>query len=184
MFKFKIRNIFHIIIIIFILVLPYIGFAADVAIAPINPSVNVGSQITLTVNVNNVSNLFGAAFDLVFDPSILNFVSASKGAFLEQGGAETTLLTSVSPSNRLIVGYSRLASGGIATGISGSGALMTLVFNGVTAGASNLIFQNNALCNATSSLGCNVITANWQNSLVSVTGDTTPPAPPQNLRVN
>lgn len=183
MFKFGFKNIIITVTILFILFLPLIIFAADVNISPNNPSINVGSSTTITINVNNITNLFGAAFDLVFDPNVLSFVSASKGTFLGTD-SETTLLTAVNPSNTLIVGYSRLASIGVATGVSGSGALMTLTFNALSAGVSNLIFQNNALCDANSSSTCSIIATNWQNSTITaISSDITPPAAPTGLTV-
>lgn len=183
MFKFYFKNIIITVAILFILFLPLIIFAADINISPSNPSVNINSQITLTINVSSVTNLFGIAFDLVFNPNILSFVSASKGIFLGTD-SETTLLTAVSPSNTLIIGYSRLASGGVATGVSGSGALMTLIFQASSTGVSNLTFQNNALCDVNSSSTCSIIATNWQNNTINViSSDITPPTPPTNLQV-
>ncbi|MEK7146757.1 MAG: cohesin domain-containing protein, partial [Patescibacteria group bacterium] len=129
------------------------ALAADISIAPSNTAVSPNTQFTVSINISAVSNLFGAAFDLIFDPAILQFVSAQKGTFLEQDGVSTNLLTAVSPPGDLIIGYSRLASNGVATGISGSGVLMTLTFNALSAGASNLTFQNNSLCDASNPSG-------------------------------
>lgn len=179
------NKILIVLFILFLILFTTVSYAADVNISPLSASVNVGSQVTLTLNVDNVTNFFGVAFDLIFNPSILSFVSAQKGNFLEQSGAETTLLTTVSPPGDLIVGYSRLASGGIATGVSGSGALMTLIFNASSTGVSNLTFQNNALCDANSSSTCGIITTTWNNGLITVntSSDITPPTAPTGLTV-
>ena len=151
----------------FFLALTSFALAADITISPPNITASPNSQFTINVNVANVSSLFGAAFDLIFDPAVLQFVSAQKGTFLEQG-ASTNLLTSVSPSGTLIVGYSRLATDGAATGVTGSGSLITLTFNALTNGTSSLTFQNNALCDANSVSGCNIILTNWTGGAVNV----------------
>src|SRR3989344_2911254 len=159
--------------------------AASVTVAPANVNVAPGSQFTVTVQVGSVTDLFGAAFDLMFNPTVLSFASAQKGIFLEQG-AETSLLTAVNPPGDLIVGYSRLAVDGVPTGVNGSGNLMTLTVNALVAGTSGLTFQNMSLCDTTGS-ECNPIPTTWNNGNVTVSGtppptlDTTPPSTPAAL---
>lgn len=169
---------------VFFISLPVLVFGAEVNIYPSSFNTSPGSQFTVSINISNISNLFGAAFDLLFNPSVLSFVSAQKGTFLEQGGVATDLLTAVNPAGDLIVGYSRQAVGGTATGVSGSGTLMTITFRALVAGTSNLTFQNNSLCYPTG-VDCVVISATWNNGNVVVTSpDTTPPAAPTGLAVN
>ena len=172
-----------IISLIFFILFTFSALAADISIVPSNTSVSPNTQFTVSINISAVSNLFGAAFDMIFNPAILQFISAQKGTFLEQDGVATNLLTVVSPPGDLIVGYSRLAINGVATGVSGSGVLMTLTFNALSAGASNLTFQNNSLCDASNPSGCNVILTNWNPGSVTVSGfvDIIPPSIPANL---
>src|SRR3989344_433160 len=139
-----------------LLILPLPIFAAEVDISS-EASVNLGTNLTLTLNVTNISDLFGAAFELTYNPSILHFVSAQKGSLLEKDGVTTYLIATPSPEGNLLVGYSRQAVGGIATGVNGSGSLMTITFSTVAAGTSNINFQNNALCNS-AGFTCNAIT--------------------------
>ena len=156
--------------------------AADVTVSPSTITVSPGSSVTVSVVVSNVSALFGAAFDVLFNPQILSFVSAQKGTFLEQGGT-TNVLSTVSPAGNLIVGYSIL---GASAGVSGSGTLMTLTFNALAAGTSALNFQNNALCSTGSSSGCAMITPTTWNAgtiVVSSGTDTTAPTTPTILSV-
>lgn len=146
---------------------PLFARAADVVVSPAIISVDAGASVSVVININSVMDLFSAAFDLIYDPAILSFASASKGSFLEQGGTNTTLLTAVNPAGDLIVGYSRQASFGVATGVNGSGALMTINFNALTSGISILEFRNNSLCAATGA-DCPVISAVWTNGSVAV----------------
>lgn len=184
--KFYFMSICKKITAVFILSFFFAGFslAADVSVSPASQTIAQGSSVSVTININNVSDMFGAAFDLIYDPAILSFVSASKGSFLEQGGNSTTLATSNS-NGTLIVGYSRQAVGGVSTGVAGSGTLMTLNFSTTASGTSALSFQNNALCAATGS-GCPVISAVWSNGSIAVssnapTADTSAPSIPTNL---
>lgn len=167
----------------FLLTIPTSIFAADVSVSSPGTVVS-GETITLTMAVNNVTDLFSTAFYIQYDPAVISFVSAQKGTFLEQGGGTTTLLTSAN-NGVLIVGYSRQAVGGVSTGVSGSGNIMTLTFNALSNGTSNITFLNNSLC---SSVGfvCSEIPASWSNTTVTVSesgaiADTTAPSIPANL---
>src|SRR3989344_9289895 len=144
--------------------------AASVTISPASVNIAVGSPFTVTIDVASVTNLFGMAFDLMFDPARLSFVSGQNGTFLEQG-AQTTVLTAVSPPGDLIVGYTRLAVNGVPTGVSGSGNVMVLTFQALAAGTTALTFQNNNLCDPSGS-ECNPIAATWSNGSVTVTSGT------------
>jgi hypothetical protein len=95
-----------------------------VSISPATTNTTVGSQFTVIVSVANVTDFFGAAFDIIYNPAVLNFVSAQKGNFLEQDGASTFLTSAANPPGDLMVGYSRMANNGVPTGISGSGNFM------------------------------------------------------------
>lgn len=167
----------------FLLTIPTSIFAADISVSSPGTVVS-GETITLTMAVNNVTDLFSTAFYIQYDPAVISFVSAQKGTFLEQGGGTTTLLTSAN-NGVLIVGYSRQAVGGVSTGVNGSGNIMTLTFNALSNGTSNITFLNNSLC---SSVGfvCTEIPASWSNTTVTVSesgaiADITAPSIPANL---
>lgn len=159
------------VIIGFFLFVPASIFAAEVGISS-GGSVAPGGTVTLTMIVTNVTDLFSTAFDIQYDPAILSFTSAQKGAFLEQGGGTTTLLTSAQ-NGTLIVGYARQAVGGVSTGVNGSGNLVTLTFTALTAGTSNITFLNNALCSSVGFM-CTEIPAIWSNTSVTISGTGTP----------
>ncbi|OHA78670.1 MAG: hypothetical protein A3B07_00495 [Candidatus Yonathbacteria bacterium RIFCSPLOWO2_01_FULL_43_27] len=176
-------NYIKLIFIGFLLTIPTSIFAADISVSSPGTVVS-GETITLTIAVNNVTDLFSTAFYIQYDPAVISFVSAQKGTFLEQGGGTTTLLTSAN-NGVLIVGYSRQAVGGVSTGVNGSGNIMTLTFNALSNGTSNITFLNNSLC---SSVGfvCTEIPASWSNTTVTVSesgaiADITAPSIPANL---
>ena len=143
---------------------------ATVSILPASTTVVVGLQVTVSIDIDNVEDLFAVAFDLVFDSDILSFVSAQKGTFLEQDGFATDLSASflrdpqenIIDPGRLIVGYSRLAGQGGSIGASGSGNLMTLTFEAVATGTSSLAFQKTHFFNSS----LDEILTNWNNGLV------------------
>lgn len=159
------------IIIGFFLTIPASIFASDVSVSS-SGTVASGETVTLTLAVNNITDLFSTAFDIQYDPTVISFVSAQKGTFLEQGGGTTTLLTSAN-NGVLIVGYSRQAVGGVSTGVNGSGNVMTLTFTALANGTSNISFLNNALCSSAGFI-CTEIPATWNNTAVTVSGTGTP----------
>ena len=92
----------------------------------------------LDVRTANVSDLYGAAFDVVYPSSILSFNgSAIEGAFL--GSGNTTFNVVESPPGNLIIAVSRLGGGG---GADGSGTLVSLDFTITASGGGDFRFTN------------------------------------------
>lgn len=150
-------------------------FAQTTRLTPQSLEVEPDSNFSLTLSIESVSNLFGIAFDLDFNPSLVSFVSVDEGAFLSQG-CQTSLMTAESPVGKLIIGLARL--GASCGGVSGSGTLMTFNFNSLQqTGTNNFSFSNNSLC-LLSGNQCNYVTGSWLPSSVTITSgptDTTPP---------
>lgn len=94
--------------------------------------VSVGDTLRVTLNVQEVENLFSAPLYVRFDPKRLEFVTASEGSFLQQNG-QATIFTStlMGDSGRLILGLKQGAGG---TGASGDGVLAQLEFKALEAG--------------------------------------------------
>lgn len=87
-----------------------------------------GENLETTVIVNNASDLFSYGFDIVYDPSKLEYVSSREDGFLSENHATTTSFNASlenGVAGKLIVGNARVSK---ATGISGSGNLFTVVF--------------------------------------------------------
>lgn len=119
---------------------PSNGSLTVVTIQPQQLTAQVGGQVTVQVNVSNVTDLFGAPFYLRYDPARLEVVSASEGGFLNNDGQSTVFLKSIDAVNgEVIVGVSRLGAVG---GVSGSGSLMSITFKAKASGPVTLSLQN------------------------------------------
>ena len=88
-----------------------------------------GSNVTATVIINNAANLFAYGFDIVYNPAVLEYTSASEAGFLSGNGQTTTSFNADLEdglAGKLVVGNARLISP--ASGVSGSGNLFTVTF--------------------------------------------------------
>lgn len=113
--------------------------ADTVSIAESNSS---GNLVTLQVNVTDTNDVHTAAFDVVFDDSLVEYVGYTAGNLLEQGG--NTPLYQVGPSaGRIVVGVSR--GGNTGTNAVGSQVLMSLNFRAIAVGQSSLSVVNASL---------------------------------------
>ena len=109
--------------------------------SPSSGIVNLGESFSQTIEVLNIGETFLVAFDLTYDPNVIEFVSGSEGPFLSRSGVDPTSFQiglQDEVAGRLIVGLTRLGPIG---NISGSGVLLTLTFNAVGIGSSSLIFE-------------------------------------------
>ena len=95
--------------------------------------------LRLTVRANQVEDLYGVAFDLVYPETLLRFDRAVEGTFLASGGAETSLQVFESSPGRLVVGVTRL---GAVSGASGTGALLDVELGVLAAGSGSVTFEN------------------------------------------
>ncbi|MEM1249124.1 MAG: cohesin domain-containing protein [Acidobacteriota bacterium] len=122
-----------------------------------------GTRLEVEVRAVEVSGVFGLAFDLVFPANLLSYQGFAEGDFLGADGAETSLQVSDTGSGRLIVGATRLGQVGAMTG---SGVVVTLVFQATTIGTGALSFQANE---AIGGVG-EEVTLTWSGGTVRVTG--------------
>ena len=103
----------------------------------------VGETVTATAIVSNAADLFAYGFDIVYDPSVLSYISVTEAGFLSENGQVSTAFNSAledGVAGKLIVGNARLVSP--ASGVSGSGDLFTVTFEviGEEGTASDLTF--------------------------------------------
>ena len=122
-----------------------------------------GTRLEIDVVATDVSGVYGLAFDLVFPAGILNFTGSSEGDFLGADGVQTSIQVSDTGSGRLLVGATRLGNVGA---MSGSGTVLTLVFQGTTLGSGNLTFEQNE---AIGGVG-EQVTLSWSGGTVRVSG--------------
>ena len=57
------------------------------SINPASSTVSAGNNVTLDVNISNITDLYAFQFDLSFDPGTVSAVSITEGSFLTGGGA-------------------------------------------------------------------------------------------------
>ena len=106
----------------------------------IPPSVTAGQQFTVEVLVDGVKDLYGAPFNLIYDPLFAEFVSGSEGEMLRQDGKQTSF-SAVNDTLGGKVSVS-LRRNGDAGGITGKGVLAALTFKAKNAGPLNLGFSS------------------------------------------
>ena len=90
--------------------------------------------LNLEIRANQVTNLYGVSFDLIFPNNLLQWSSGTtrEGSFLSSNGTVLTeLLISNQPPGTLVIGHSRLGAVG---GVGGTGMLFSLRFVGVSDG--------------------------------------------------
>jgi hypothetical protein len=123
---------------------PTVTFVSDNADATTNSIVLVMTatgtdSFTLTLTANSVTDLFGYALDIVFDPTAITLASSQFGAFLNAEGITVTSQMTQTTPGTLIVGQSRV---GAVAGVTGSGALLTLDFTTIAAGSTTIAIEN------------------------------------------
>jgi len=89
--------------------------------------VAVGDEVEVVMQVANVKDLYGVALDLVYDPAVYKYISASKGDFLSSDGKNNNFAAALEDGfeGRLVMGVSRV---GEVKGVAGTGAVMTARF--------------------------------------------------------
>ena len=108
-------------------------------ISPTENLVNIDEEITLSVQVENVSALFAFSAEIVFDNSIAELVqdAVTVGGFWDSDLLEV----SIEEDDRLNITIS-LQQTANEDGIDGSGELFTFRMKGIAIGESNLNFEN------------------------------------------
>lgn len=114
------------------------GAAGPVAVtfSPAHTDVAVGTSIPITLQVNNVNDLAALQMSMKFDPKILHVNNLTSGDLIKRGGPDLV------PS-RNILNDTGDASIGIARnptmgGVSGSGAILTIMFQAVAKGTTTI----------------------------------------------
>jgi hypothetical protein len=124
------------------------GTVASIMITPAQETIKKGQTISRTVEIENADNAFYAAFDILYNPAVLQFVNAKEGGFMDNGGADATSMQAVLQSNttvqsgvslkRITIGLTRLGQIG---GVSGSGTLVSVTFFAIGNGQSPIMIS-------------------------------------------
>jgi hypothetical protein len=141
---------------------------ADIAVEPAGTDVTVGQTFTLSVQATDVTDLYGYQFDIGFNSTVLAAISVTEGAFLPTGGA-TIFIPGTIDNGGSITANADILDGAV-SGVTGSGDLLDVTFQALTAGSSSVqVFNLIALDSF--GLGLDLPT---DNATVTVTAATTP----------
>jgi hypothetical protein len=114
---------------------PAIMLASD------KPTVRVGEDTVQTIEVKSLQDAYYAAFDVRYDPQVLEYRQAEEGGFLKSDGSSGTIFQVAlvdGDEGRLKVGIARLAT---SSGIDGDGTLAKLTFKAIGAGSPGIAFM-------------------------------------------
>ncbi len=102
-------------------------------------SSSTAATFTLVLRAADVTDLYGYAVDIIFDPAIIAFSSATAGTFFDGTDVAVTTQVTEGPPGTLVIGQSRVGS---VPGVSGGGTLVSLDFTSVAAGTTTLTTAN------------------------------------------
>jgi Cohesin domain len=103
--------------------------------------------VTVHVFVSNTSDVYGASFDLEFDPNMAQFVNWTAGQVLEFGGQSVSYQINASTPGRVVVGVAR-TSGGVGVTVPDEKPLIHLTLRVTDAGSTAVGFTSPALLNS------------------------------------
>lgn len=119
----------------------------ELRISPPIDSVLVGDTAMVHVTISSVNDLYGAGFDLAFDPDRLHYLGATEGSFLDAGGSVPTIfvVTWDTAAGTLLAGLTRSSYqvGGASTEVPA--VLMSLRFEVLAEGSSLLDITRSSL---------------------------------------
>jgi hypothetical protein len=127
-------------------------------------TVTVSAPTNVPINISQVSNFYGCQFDVLFDSTVLQYVSTTWG----QIGSTSISGNGSAQSNNIAAGDLRflVELSGLSSGISGSGTIATIRFQVIgNIGKSSTINLANGIL---SDFNANAIPATWVNDSVLV----------------
>ncbi|MEK6744551.1 MAG: secretin N-terminal domain-containing protein [Nitrospirota bacterium] len=127
---------------------PATAEAANAAVLDLKPSdttVPVGQESRFDVSITGVKDLYGSILTISYDPKFIDFKSAAEGAFLRKDNQQTSFLFSNNiKAGTVDIYITRIGDVG---GVEGSGTLCSVVFQGRSAGTSQVLFKSTKLGN-------------------------------------
>ncbi len=113
--------------------------AAALTLRPSASEIPLSGTATVAVQVDNIGELFSAPMRIRYDPKVLKLVDVRSGTFLGGDGQRVSFSeTRAEDVGAAIINMNRVPGAG---GISGSGTLLTLTFQGIAKGASSIGFS-------------------------------------------
>lgn len=125
------------------------GGQATLTLNPESSEVAIESQFSIAINVSGVQNLSAVNLALKYDPSILSLLDANvqEGNFLRSDGGQTSFFKNIDRgSGTVTLGITRSGTG---KGASGSGNLVTFVFDAIAQGSCSITVEKATFTNAT-----------------------------------
>jgi Cohesin domain len=117
------------------------GVAGANSLALASGSGTTATNMVLELRANQVTDLYGVAFDLAYPSAQLQFTRVTAGPLLSGGAVQAT----VTAPGTLVVGGTHL---GNVPGASGSGVVLTLELSALGAGGGSFAFSRNSALNS------------------------------------
>ena len=116
---------------------------------PSNPEVPVGGKSFVTISLENAQNVSSLDLTLSFDPKVLKLLDVQEGGFMTEDGKPSTLVPSIdNETGKFNATLNRMAD---APGVTGTGRLLLLIFQGTGPGVSPIGFGQASILDATKS---------------------------------
>jgi len=112
---------------------------ATLSLSPPTSMVFRGQEISLSIQISRAENLGQIAFELSFDPAILEGIEVGAGEFMQQGEAKISFERQFSKEKGSL--RVKLARLGIETGAKGDGTLITFKLKSLAPGISPISFS-------------------------------------------
>jgi hypothetical protein len=106
-----------------------------------------GDVVTIRIRVTDTQGIYGAAFDVIYDPATTTYVGWAPGTLLEQGGNAPNYTVSSPQAGRVVVGASRTGNVSAVNAV-GTAVLLRLSFRARQTGSSPINFQAASLSDA------------------------------------
>ncbi len=103
-------------------------------------------RFTLLLQADGVTDLYGYGIDIVFDPALVAFETATAGSYFDESGVSVTTQVVEGPPGTLVVGQSRV---GDVSGVSGTGVMLSIDFLAVAPGTGIVSLENGGAFDAT-----------------------------------
>lgn len=98
-----------------------------VSILPSQDFVNTGDTVSVSIIASSASDIYSYGFDLIYDPSVIKYISSTEGILLNSDSSETSFMSALENGQpgKLVVGAARISSN---KGVDGSGELFSIKF--------------------------------------------------------
>ena len=112
---------------------------------PLDATVPVGQEARLDLSIMGVKDLYGSILTLSYDSKLIDFKAATEGVFLRKDNQQTSFLFSNNiKAGTVDIYITRIGDVG---GVEGTGTLCSVVFQGKSAGSSQVQFKSVKLGN-------------------------------------